>query len=789
MSEGNVPRKLSKGKIALIAAVAAVIVIAVCVYFLTADSRAYSRGVELQKAGAYSEAIAVLETIPDYEDARERINACSYQLALEKEEAGSYAEAQAAFAALGDYLDAAERAEEAGYRQGVALEEGGSAREAADAFAALGSYKDSAARAANLQSALERYDTELARVQGQVEALQAALSAGEVLLAENRTPLDGDTRDALQAAVEAGNAANVELPAEPVTLAEVEEAADALEKIDCSALAARAEEAVEAYSDSAARYALVDGATAEFVVDRLSRVPEIARIVIAGEAEAVAPVEDAAGGAVVETPTEGGAEVEPADDELPAEELADVEPAEDGAGGAVVETPAEDGADAEPSDDELPAEDVADVEPAEDAAGEAVVDEAAEDGADAEPSDDELPAEDVADVEPTEDAAGEAVVETPAEDGADAEPADDELPAVDVADVEPAEDAAGGAVVETPAEDGADAEPSDDELPVEDVADVEPAEDAAGEAVVDEAAEDGADAPAGKVYFASTLVSEACIYLSDADLMASDGGCGGCVELYDTAEAARQRDAALTAQGEAGAHTAAGTLVVRLSDALSAQERQALMTEVLDALTTSQPGEAVEREAQTQSLGELLTVKETGFAVADGKLYYALVLANDMADTTVEFPRVRVSFYDEAGNVVATDETVRMAICPGQELAWASDVWHIDEAPASAQAEVVAPRSRDFVNDAALCAPLEVRNAAIAQDGDGVALTCEIYNPNGIEAPSVYVTVLYRDGEGALTSGENGACGPVPAGESVEFTMPLTAGLVQDDFEVYASLG
>ena len=402
MSEGNVPRKLSKGKIALIAAVAAVIVIAVCVYFLTADSRAYSRGVELQKAGAYSEAIAVLETIPDYEDARERINACSYQLALEKEEAGSYAEAQAAFAALGDYLDAAERAEEAGYRQGVALEEGGSAREAADAFAALGSYKDSAARAANLQSALERYDTELARVQGQVEALQAALSAGEVLLAENRTPLDGDTRDALQAAVEAGNAANVELPAEPVTLAEVEEAADALEKIDCSALAARAEEAVEAYSDSAARYALVDGAYGGVRRRPPLARAEIARIVIAGEAEAVAPVEDAAGGAVVETPTEGGAEVAPADDELPAEELADVEPAED-------------------------------------AAGEAVVDEAARTARTRNPPTMSFRRGRCPTSEPTEDAAGEAVVETPAEDGADAEPSDDELPAEDVADVEPAE--------------------------------------------------------------------------------------------------------------------------------------------------------------------------------------------------------------------------------------------------------------------------------------------------------------------------------------------------------------
>ena len=63
-------------------------------------------------------------------------------------------------------------------------------------------------------------------------------------------------------------------------------------------------------------------------------------------------------------------------------------------------------------------------------------------------------------------------------------------------------------LLRTPAEDGADAEPSDDELPAEDVADVEPAEDAAGEAVVETPAEDGADAPAGKVYFASTLVSE-----------------------------------------------------------------------------------------------------------------------------------------------------------------------------------------------------------------------------------------------------------------------------------------
>ena len=713
MSENSAPRKLSRGKIALIAAVVVIVIIAVAVYLLTADSRAYSRGVELQEAGAYSEAIAVLETIPDYEDARERISACSYQIALDKEAAGSYAEAQAAFAALGDYLDAAERAEEAGYRQGVLLEETGSAQEAAAAFEALGSYKDSAARAANLQSALERYAAELERVQGQTEALEAALAAGEVLLSEDRTPLDEATRMELQAALEAGAAASVELPAEPNTLAEVEDAADALAKIDCAALAERAQAAVEAYTDSTARYALVDGPTAEFVIDRLSRVPEIANVVLAGAQDG-------------------------ADDAAPEESAEDV---------AADDTAPEEVMDNVAADDTAPEEDVDNVE-AEDAAAE------------------DTASEEVMDNVAVDDAAPEEVVDNVEAEDAAPEDAADNVEAEDAAPEEVAEDVA--------AEDAALEEAVDDVPTAEDV----PAADG----------EPDADAPTARVYFASTLVSEACIYLSDEDLMASDGACGGCVEFYATAEAAQRRDGELASQG-GGAHAAAGTLVVRLSDVLSAQERQALMAEVLDALTTSEPGETVERAEQTQSLSELLTVRETGFAVEDGRLYYALVLANDMADTTVEFPRVRVSFYDEAGELIAADESVRLAICPGQELAWASDIWHIDEAPASVEAEVVTPRSRDFVNDVTLCAPLEVRAATVDQSGDAATLTCEIYNPNSFEAPSAYVTILYRDSEGTLLSGENAACGPIPAGESIQFETSLVTGLVQDTFEVFASLG
>ena len=766
MSENNAPRRSTKGKIALIA-LAVVVVIALAAYWLTADYRAYSRAVALQDAGDHSGALAILETIPDYQDAPERINVCCYAVALEQEAAGSYAEAQAAFAALGDYKDAPERAAEAGYQLAVALENTGGAQEAADAFAALGNYKDSAARAANLESAIERYTQEAQRVQTQSDALRAALAAGEALLAEGSAPLDEATRTELEACVEAGKAAEVEPPAEPVTLAEVEAAADALTKIDCADLAQRTQSAVDAYADSVARYALVDAPTVEFVADRLLRVEEIARIAVVDASGA--PVA-AADGTAEEAPAAGDAAEETAAEEVAAEEAAAEDAVEEEvvAEEAADEDIAEESVTEEAADEEAAEEAIADEAADEDAAEEAVADEAADKEVAEEAVTDETAAEEVVEEAVADEAANEKAAEEAIADEADVEDAVEEV----VADKATAEDAA---------EEIAADETADEEVAEEAVAEEADAEETAGEPAAE------SDAPIARVYFASTLVSEAYTYLPDEELIALGEACGGSVELYESAEAARRRDDELDAQS--GAHMAAGTLVIRLSDALSALERQALMAEVLDSLTAAQPGEAVEREEQTRSLDEVLAVAETGFAVADGRLYYALVLVNDMANTTVEFPRVRVTFYDEASEVVAEDEAVRMAICPGQRLAWASTVWGVEEAPASAQAEIVAPRSRDFVNDAALCAPLEVREARVEESGDGPVLRCELYNPNEFDAPSAAVTILYRDGEGVLLSGESDWCEAIPAGGSTAFEMPLTAALVQDNFEVYACIG
>ena len=309
----------------------------------------------------------------------------------------------------------------------------------------------------------------------------------------------------------------------------------------------------------------------------------------------------------------------------------------------------------------------------------------------------------------------------------------------------------------------------------------------AGENAATEAASDE-NAPVDSIYFASTLVSEACVYLSDEALAASDAGCGGGVEIYATAEAAQRRDAELSAQAGQGAHRVAGTVVIRLSSALSAQERETLMEEVLEALTTAQPGESVALSESPQRLGALLTVGESGFVMDGDRLYYALTLVNDTESLTLEFPRVRVTFYDAQGEVVASDESVRMALCPGQELAWASDIWNIEEAPVSMEAELVQPRSRDFIDDSALCAPLEVRSAAIEREGEAATLVCELYNPNDFDAPSAAVTILYRDEAGALIAGETEWCGAIPAGEAIPFEMPLVPALIQETFEVHASL-
>lgn len=292
-----------------------------------------------------------------------------------------------------------------------------------------------------------------------------------------------------------------------------------------------------------------------------------------------------------------------------------------------------------------------------------------------------------------------------------------------------------------------------------------------------------------QVYFASSLVSEAYAYLSEDDLINAGTECGGSIEVYATPEAAQQRDDYLAAFDgtilASGSHTVAGTLVVRVSGALSASEQQAFTQELIQALTTAEPGPVVERE-EAQSLASLLTVEEIGFSMADGGVQYAAVLHNGMENTTVLFPQVRISFYDAQGGLLDVDEMVFNAIYPGQDLAWAGTLWDMDELPASAKAEVTEPEVYDLTDGGAYI-PLEVRNASIREDSFYDRLIGEVYNPNDYDVPYASVTVLYRDGEGKLVAGDSGYCDFIAAGGTAPFEIYLTDGLEWDSYELSAS--
>ncbi len=244
MTQQPTPTKRAKGKVAAIILIAAV-VIAGAAYYFTADMRTYSKATAFQASGEYTAAIAAFESIPDYQDAAARLMDCKYQNAL----------------ALASSMDA---------------------KDALAAFTELGDHEDSAARAAAIQAAMDEHRAELARLDEQTAALDAALATADGLITGEKQPLDPQTKDALQVAVDAA-AAKAELPAAPITLADYQAATEALKAIDRTAATDSVLAATTAMASSIAQRDLITNPTEDYVIDRLSRVPDIAYLAAATE--------------------------------------------------------------------------------------------------------------------------------------------------------------------------------------------------------------------------------------------------------------------------------------------------------------------------------------------------------------------------------------------------------------------------------------------------------------------------------------------------------------------------
>ena len=348
MSE-QVKTKKNSSKV-LIITVIAIVIVAVLAFVLTADMRTYSKASKLEASGAYSDAIAVYETIPDYKDTEVRINECNYQIALALAGTGNYSEALSAFEALGEYSGAPTHVLECKYQLALALEADGSYNDALDAFIELGDYadatehtleckyqialsieaegkyadalnafeeiasyadsedhileckyqialmtmntgdasialglfeeiseyKDAAQNIEKIESIISAYNQEHERVITEETALNAAIAEGKELTTNGETPLDSDTAVNVETLINTAESSITTLPEAPITVAEYATASITLADISYASVTEELIGANDALRTSIEQYKLVFAPTEEYVIDRLSRVPEVA---------------------------------------------------------------------------------------------------------------------------------------------------------------------------------------------------------------------------------------------------------------------------------------------------------------------------------------------------------------------------------------------------------------------------------------------------------------------------------------------------------------------------------
>ena len=108
----------------------------------------YQEALALEESGKYQDAINMFETIIDYRDSQEHIEACYeglYQEALALEGSCEYQEAKKIFETIIDYRDSREHIEACLYQEALALEESGKYQDAINMFKEIEDYKDSKA--------------------------------------------------------------------------------------------------------------------------------------------------------------------------------------------------------------------------------------------------------------------------------------------------------------------------------------------------------------------------------------------------------------------------------------------------------------------------------------------------------------------------------------------------------------------------------------------------------------------------------------------------------------------
>jgi TolA-binding protein len=115
----EVPKTKNKSLGMILIGTIAVAAIAVAVFFMTKNSREYSKAQKLLADKKYTEAETIFNELGDYKDSSSVVTECEYQLGMKAFERKEYENALQVFEEIKDYKDSAEMVEQSTYEASV----------------------------------------------------------------------------------------------------------------------------------------------------------------------------------------------------------------------------------------------------------------------------------------------------------------------------------------------------------------------------------------------------------------------------------------------------------------------------------------------------------------------------------------------------------------------------------------------------------------------------------------------------------------------------------------------
>lgn len=181
-----------------------------------------------------------------------------------------------------------------------------------------------------------------------------------------------------------------------------------------------------------------------------------------------------------------------------------------------------------------------------------------------------------------------------------------------------------------------------------------------------------------------------------------------------------------------------------------------------------------------------LEVKDSGWTIRNGYLFAYVDVYNPMDTAGVEYATIRVTARDASGVVLGTGELYANMIYPQQDYVAGSQVFAIDEQPATVEFSILEPDDYDLKKAAGLdpYTPLEVVNSVIREG----KITGEISNSNDYMIDSAKLVVICRDTNGDVVD----VCGTYVDDVAANVTTPFEVHTSVEGIasvEAYANIG